>query len=272
MSLYRIGIRIAPVSDGPNKRGALEPEENGEGATELLQGQGITKSFGKLIALDGVDFFLRKGETLGMVGPNGSGKTTLFNILSGIYPPTAGAVFYKGNKIVGESSHALCQRGIARTFQVVQPFTRMTLLENVMVGALYGNGQDLAGARRKGEEILQFVGLKEKIHLFPDSLTTADRRRLELGRALATHPEVLLLDETMAGLTPAEIEEAIVLLKNIRDQGVTLFLVEHIMKVVMSLCTRIIVLDYGQKIAEGTPDEVLKNPQVIKAYLGDRYV
>jgi len=248
------------------------PEGKGEGTTEILRGQGITKSFGKLIALDGVDFLLHKGETLGMVGPNGSGKTTLFNILSGIYPPTAGEVFYKGKKIVGESSHAICQRGIARTFQVVQPFTRMTLLENVMVGALYGSGQDLQGARKKGEEILEYVGLKEKIHSFPDSLTTADRRRLELGRALATHPEIILLDETMAGLTPAEVEEAIVLLKKIQEGGVTLFLVEHIMKVVMSLCTRIIVLDYGKKIAEGTPEEVLGNPEVIKAYLGDRYV
>ena len=247
-------------------------EAKGEGATELLKGRGITKNFGKLIALNGIDFTLHKGETLGMVGPNGSGKTTLFNILSGIYPPTSGVVLYRGEKIVGESSHAICQRGIARTFQVVQPFTRMTLLENVMVGALYGNGQDLHGARQKGERILEFVGLKEKTHLFPESLTTADRRRLELGRALATHHEVVLLDETMAGLTPAEIEEAIVLLKDITEQGVTLFLVEHIMKVVMSLCTRIIVLDYGQKIAEGTPEEVLKNPEVIKAYLGDRYV
>ena len=248
------------------------PEGKGEGTTELLKGQGLTKSFGKLIALDGVDFLLHKGETLGMVGPNGSGKTTLFNILSGIYPPTAGVVVYKGEKIVGESSHAICQRGIARTFQVVQPFTRMTLLENVMVGALYGNGQDLHGARQKGEEILEFVGLKEKTHWFPDSLTTADRRRLEMARALATHPEIVLLDETMAGLTPAEIEEAINLLKDIRKQGITLFLVEHIMKVVMSLCSRIIVLNYGKKIAEGTPDEVLKNHEVIQAYLGDRYV
>jgi branched-chain amino acid transport system ATP-binding protein len=247
-------------------------ERKGDGTTELLKGRGVTKNFGKLIALNGIDFLLHKGETLGMVGPNGSGKTTLFNILSGIYPPTSGVVLYRGEKIVGESSHAICQRGIARTFQVVQPFTQMTLLENVMVGALYGNGQDLHGARQKGEDILEFVGLKEKIHLFPDSLTTADRRRLELGRALATHPEIVLLDETMAGLTPVEVEEAIVLLKDIREQGVTLFLVEHIMKVVMSLCTRIIVLDYGQKIAEGTPEEVLKNPEVIKAYLGDRYV
>jgi branched-chain amino acid transport system ATP-binding protein len=247
-------------------------EEKGGRAIELLRCQGITKSFGKLIALDGIDLLLHKGETLGMVGPNGSGKTTLFNILSGIYLPTAGMIFYRGEKIIGKSSHAICKMGIARTFQVVQPFTKMTLLENVMVGALYGSGLDLLEARKKGEEILEFVGLKEKIHLFPDGLTTADRRRLELARALATNPEIILLDETMAGLTPAETEEAINLLQDIQKQGITLFVVEHIMKVVMSLCTRIIVLNYGQKIAEGTPQEVLKNSEVIKAYLGDRYV
>jgi branched-chain amino acid transport system ATP-binding protein len=207
-----------------------------------------------------------------MVGPNGSGKTTLFNVISGIYVPTLGEVIYKGQSITGKPSHAICRLGLARTFQVVQPFSQMTVLENVMVASLYGSGLGLKDAREKGEEVLEFVGLKEKMHSLPDNITTPDRRRLELARALATEPEVILLDETMAGLTPAEIEDALDLLRDIKNNGITLFIVEHIMKVVMSICSRIIVLNYGRKIAEGGPKEVAEDSEVIKAYLGDRYV
>lgn len=207
-----------------------------------------------------------------MVGPNGSGKTTLFNVISGIYAPTLGKIHYKGQSITGKPSHAICRLGLARTFQVVQPFSKMTVLENVMVASLYGSGLGLKDAREKGKEVLESVGLKEKIYSLPDNITTPDRRRLELARALATEPEVILLDETMAGLTPAEIEDALDLLREVKNQGITLFIVEHIMKAVMSICSRIIVLNYGRKIAEGGPKEVTEDSEVIKAYLGDRYV
>ena len=161
--------------------------------------------------------------------------------------------------------------GIARTFQIVQPFSQMTLLENVLIGAMYGRGLSLSQGRDKAEEILEFVGLREKLHLIPDRITTPDRRRLELARALATEPEVILLDETMAGLTPTEIEDALQLLRRINDRGITLFIVEHVMKAVMGISERVMVLHYGEKIAEGKPEEVAQNAEVIKAYLGDRY-
>jgi len=241
-------------------------------AIEILRTERATKKFGDLTALDAVDVTLDKGVILGMIGPNGSGKTTLFNVISGIYAPASGEVRYKGQKITKKKPHLICRIGIARTFQVVQPFSQMTVLENVVVSALYGKGLGLRDAREKGEEVLEFVGLKEKIHSLPDNMTTPDRRRLELARALATEPEVILLDETMAGLTPAEIEEVLGLLRDVNKRGITIFMVEHIMRAVMTLCERIIVLNYGRKIAEGTPEEVAENKEVIKAYLGDRYV
>lgn len=239
---------------------------------EILSTEKVTKKFGDLIALDAVDITLDKGAILGMIGPNGSGKTTLFNVISGIYSPAFGEVRYKGEKITRKSPHLICRMGIARTFQVVQPFSRMTVLKNVMVSALYGKGVNLKEAREKAIEVLEFVGLKEKIHLLPDNITTPDRRRLELARALATEPEVILLDETMAGLTPAEIQGVLELLREVNKMGITIFMVEHIMRAVMSLCERIIVLSYGRKIAEGPPKEVAHNEEVVKAYLGDRYV
>lgn len=239
---------------------------------EILRIEKVTKKFGDLIALDAVDVALDEGVILGMIGPNGSGKTTLFNVISGIYSPASGEVRYRGKKITKRKPHLICRMGIARTFQVVQPFSQMSVLENVMVGALYGKGLGLKEASEKGMEILEFVGLKEKIYSLPDNITTPDRRRLELARALATEPEVIMLDETMAGLTPAEIEEVLDLLREVNKRGITIFMVEHIMRAVMTVCERIIVLNYGRKIAEGSPEEVAENEEVIKAYLGDRYV
>lgn len=207
-----------------------------------------------------------------MIGPNGSGKTTLFNVISGIYAPASGEVQYKGESISGKKPHKICRMGIARTFQIAQPFSQMTLLENVLVGAMYGKGFNLSEGLNKAMEILEFVGLQDLHNFVPDTVTTPDRRRLELARALATDPQIILLDETMAGLTPAEIEEVLDLLRKVNKKGVTIFMVEHIMKAVMNISNRIIVLNYGQKIAEGSPKEVVDNPEVIKAYLGDRYV
>jgi len=224
------------------------------------------------VALNSVEVTLNQKDILGMIGPNGSGKTTLFNVISGIYALTSGEIFYKGESLKNKSPHVICRLGIARTFQIVQPFSQMTILDNVMVGAMYGQGLSLRQGRDKADEILRFVGLGEKIHFTPNEVTTEDRRRLELARALATDPEVILLDEIMAGLTPAEIDEALQLLRKINQKGITIFMVEHIMKAVMSISNRIVVLNYGEKIAEGTPKEVAENPEVIKAYLGERYV
>lgn len=239
---------------------------------EILKIDKVKKNFGELVALNSVEVTLNQQDILGMIGPNGSGKTTLFNVISGIYSLASGEIFYKGESLKSKSPHVICQLGIARTFQIVQPFSQMTILDNVMVGAMYGQGLSLRQGRDKAEEILQFVGLGKKIHLTPNEVTTEDRRRLELARALATDPEVILLDEIMAGLTPTEIDEALHLLRKINQKGITIFMVEHIMKAVMSISNRIIVLNYGEKIAEGTPKEVAENPEVIKAYLGERYV
>jgi len=245
---------------------------SGEKAIEILQVEKVTKNFGNLIALQDVDVVLRKGEILGMIGPNGSGKTTLFNVISGIYTPASGEIRFQGRPITNHKPHMICRLGIARTFQIVQPFGQMNLLENVLIGSMYGRGMPIEAGRNKAEEVLYFVGLKDKMYLTPNEVTTEDRRRLELARALATEPQIILLDEIMAGLTPAEIEEALKLLHEVNKRGIAIFMVEHIMKAVMTISTRIIVLNYGQKIAEGSPKETAENPEVIKAYLGDRYV
>jgi len=227
--------------------------------------------FGALAALSGVDFSLREGEILGLIGPNGSGKTTLFNVITGVYRPTKGKILYKGRDISGMSPHKICRMGIAKTSQIVQPFTRMTVAENVLVGAMYGGGMAQKEAWEKTREVLEFVHLDRVADVFSGNISIPDRRRLELARALATSAEVILLDENMAGLTPNEIEEALDLLRTIREQGVTLMVVEHIMRAVMGISDRMIVFDYGEKIAEGTPEEIAKNPEVIKAYLGEKY-
>ncbi len=236
----------------------------------ILQCENITKHFGALAALQNVSFFLKQGEILGMIGPNGAGKTTLFNCIIGVYTPDMGRILFQGTDITGLRPHKICRLGFAKTSQIVEPFRAMTVFENVMVGALHGGQMRMDEARQVSDEVIEFVGLAHYKHKPSASLSVPGRRRLELARALASRPKVLLLDENMAGLNPFEIDEALELLRKIRDSGKSLIVVEHIMRAVMGISDRIIVLNYGAKIAEGTPEEVVANEQVIRAYLGDK--
>jgi len=240
----------------------------------LLEGVNITKHFGGLTALKNVNFNIKKGEILGLIGPNGAGKTTLFNIISGVIKPTAGTIKFQDIDITGQPPHKICKMGIARTFQIVQPFLNMSVLENVMVGLLYGRrSMSILEARKEALNILEFLGIKEKSMIPAGKLTLIERRILELARALATDPQLILLDEVLAGLNPSETMKAINIVKKLRDeQGITVFWIEHVMRAIMTAADRIIVLHYGEKIAEGTPREVAGNLKVIEAYLGRKYV
>lgn len=237
----------------------------------LLECRGVTKSFGALVALNGVDLVLNEREILGVIGPNGAGKSTLFNVITGLEKPTSGAVYYRGRRISGLPSHEVCRLGIAKTFQIPQLFPRLTALENILVAGLYGKGAGLREARREAEEWLGFVGLADRAGSPAATLTVSERRRLDLARVLATGAQVILLDENMAGLTPKEMETAVSLLGAVRERGKSLMVIEHIMRAIVGVADRVLVLNYGERIAEGVPREVMADPSVIKAYLGEAY-
>jgi branched-chain amino acid transport system ATP-binding protein len=237
----------------------------------ILEGEGVTKYFGGLAAVSNVDFRVEEGEVVGLIGPNGAGKTTLFNLISGALAPKEGAIRFNGQDITGSSPHKICRMGLARTFQSVRVFPNMPVPANVMLGSLFGTPNRVSSADAAGEtaRLLEFVGLTGVGMAPAKDLTLANQKRVEVARALATEPELLLLDELMAGLNHTEIAEALELVARIRDQGTTVFMIEHVMKAIMSACDRIMVLHHGEKIAEGTPQEIASSKTVIEVYLGE---
>ncbi len=239
--------------------------------TPLLELRHVSKAFGGLTAVNALSFSVEEGEIVGLIGPNGSGKTTVFNLILGFHSPSAGDILFAGKSLVGLKPHQICHRGIGRTFQIVQPFNNLTVLENVRIGA-FRSTSDPSRATSEAAAILERLGLAPKRDFLPTRLTIGDRKRLELARALATKPRLLLLDEVMAGLTPAETAEMIALIRQIHADGITLLISEHVMQANMSLSHRIVVLHHGEKICEGSPPEVSRNPEVIKAYLGEEFL
>lgn len=239
-------------------------------AEQLLEIHNLSKNFRGLKAVSDVSFTVEKGKITGMIGSNGAGKTTVFNMISGQLVPSSGNIIYKGNDITGTKTYRYSDMGIARTFQIMKPLRNMSVLDNVISGAMFGR-KHLSNAKEARDyalEILEFTGLYERKDLYPKDMGTPYKKRLEVARALATDPELLLLDEVMAGLNPTETDEAVELFQKINDNGTTILLIEHIMRAVASLCEKVVVMHHGQKIAEGTPQQVMNDPYVIEIYLG----
>ena len=238
--------------------------------SNILEIQNLTKNFRGLKAVNNVSFTVEEGCITGMIGSNGAGKTTVFNMISGVLVPSDGKIIYKGQDITGTKAHKYSGMGIPRTFQIMKPLRNMTVLENVISGAMFGRKvlKNAKEAREYAEEILQFTGMYEKKDLYPMDMGTPFKKRLEVARALATDPDLLLLDEVMAGLNPTETDEAVELFRKINDQGTTILLIEHVMRAVTNLCKKVVVMHHGEKITEGTPEEVMNDPYVIEIYLG----
>lgn len=236
----------------------------------ILEVKNLTKAFGGLLAVNDISFQVEEGEILGLIGPNGSGKTTTFNCINQFFPITSGDILFKGKSIIGLKTHQICHMGIGRTFQVSKPLARMTVLENVTASA-FCRVNTIKDAKHEALRVLEFCNLANQNEKQAKSLPIAGRKRLEIARSLATKPDLLLLDETTAGLNPAELDEAIDLIKKIRDNGISILIVEHIMKVIMTISDRIHAINFGQTIAEGAPEEVANNPAVVEAYLGEMH-